>query len=333
MSTETAKSLFIVSSMPALYQQLLSGIRNYEQLAARILRQIKTAHAFRQTEQVRELATILCNIPIREYQLIGQYYLIWCNYRESVFKAEALENLAGQTRTYKAKVLLSRAAIEVCQGKMETGLYFYNEAPKTSPAISDYIYIKVGIAQVKGMEGFHQSALNDIENLIPIIRYAEPRLFFDTLNSYATELGTTGRVYEARNIMRQVLASPFAFAYPEWRDTAEELRGANRSTVAVSESRYNVLALPEREPSEQRTLQPRPARVLDLNKWKKKMAKKAKDKQAEQLLEEMSLQDMGFKLLGLITDSRMDEDQMRIILSFVMNLLSEPVGPSDKPSA
>ena len=70
MSTETAKSLFIVSSMPALYQQLLSGISNYEQLAARILRQIKTAHAFRQVERVRELATLLCSIPIRECQLL-----------------------------------------------------------------------------------------------------------------------------------------------------------------------------------------------------------------------------------------------------------------------
>ena len=319
--------------MPALYQQLLSGISNYEHLAARILRQIKTAHAFRQVERVREFSTLLCSIPFREYQLIGQYYLIWCDCREAVYKAEALENLAGQTQTYKTQVLSSRAGIEVYQGNLEVALYFYNEALKTSPTIPDYIHMKLGVAQVKGFEGFHQSALNDIESLIPIIRYAEPKPFFETLNSYATELGAVGRVYEARNIMRAVLASPFISAYPEWRETAEELKEANRSTIAVSTSHYNIVTMPEREVSEPRTFQPRPARVLDLSKWKKKMAKKAKDKQTEQFLEDMSLQDMGFKLLGLISDNRMDEDQMRIILTFVMNLLSEPIGPPDKPSA
>src|SRR5436309_841238 len=188
MSKETAKSLFIVSSIPALYQQLFRGISNYEQLGARILRQIKMAHAFRQVEQVREIATTLSHIPIKEYQLIGQYYLVWCSCRESVFKAEALENLIGQTQTYKAQVLSSRAGIEVYQGNLEAALSFYNEALKTSPAVPDYINMKLGVAQVKGFEGFHQSALNDIENLIPIIRYAEPRPFFYLLNSYATEL-------------------------------------------------------------------------------------------------------------------------------------------------
>src|SRR5436305_9388485 len=74
MSKETARNLFIVSSMPALYQQLLRGISNYEQLAARILRQIKAAHAFRQTERVKELSRILIKVPIKENQLIGQYY-------------------------------------------------------------------------------------------------------------------------------------------------------------------------------------------------------------------------------------------------------------------
>src|ERR1041384_6926124 len=98
MSKQTAANLFMVSSMPRLYQALLTGVGSYKALGNRIVKQIKTAHAFRQIEQVRELATILCNIPIKEFQLIGQYYLVWCNCRESVYKAEALENLIGQTQ-------------------------------------------------------------------------------------------------------------------------------------------------------------------------------------------------------------------------------------------
>src|SRR5437764_11129071 len=150
MSTETAKSFFIVSSMPRLYQALLTGVGGYEALGNRLLKRIRTAHAFRRVEQVKEIATVLSNIPIQEYQLIGQYYLVWCDCRDSLFKAEALESIAGQTHTYKAKVLLSRAAIDGYQHKMESAFYFYNEALKTSPAISDYISVKLGIAQVKG---------------------------------------------------------------------------------------------------------------------------------------------------------------------------------------
>ena len=75
MSKETDKSLFIAPSMPRLYQQLLTGVASYEALGKRIISQIKAAQAFRQTEQVRELARILINIPIKEYQLIAQYYL------------------------------------------------------------------------------------------------------------------------------------------------------------------------------------------------------------------------------------------------------------------
>ncbi|HKQ03884.1 MAG TPA: hypothetical protein VJ464_02035 [Blastocatellia bacterium] len=325
MITETAKSLFIVSSKPRLYQALLKGVGSYEALGKRLLGRLKAAYAFRQIEQVKELATILTNIPIKEYQLIGQYYLVWCNCRESVFKAEALENLASQTHTYNAKVLLSRAAIDIYRGKFEAASYFHNEALKTSPAVPDYIYIKLGIAQVKGFEGFHQAALNDIENLIPMMRYAEPIRFFETLNSYATELGAVGRFYEARNIMRAVLASPFAFAYPEWRETGEELRGANRSSVALSTSRYNVLIMPEREASEPR-FEPKPARVLDLSKWKKKMVKD--DDKGKIDTSNMTAQDMAMKLLELITQNRGDYKQMQKILDYAIKVFSEPRKPS-----
>jgi len=333
MNKETAKNLFIVSSMPRLYQHLLSGIAGYEALGNRIVKQIKTAHAFRRVEHVRELAAILSNIPIREYQLIGQYYLMWCKCRESIYKAEALENLIGQTQTYKTQVLSSRAGIEVYQGNLEAALYFYNEALKTSPAVPDYIYMKLGVAQVKGFEGFHQSALNDIENLIPIIRYAEPKPFFETLNSYATELGAVGRFYEARNIMRHVLASPFIQAYPEWQETAQELNPSRRSMVTIGAMPYNVLTMPEREPGEQPTVQPKPARVLSFAKGKKKMDKKDKDEKIQKSIAEMNFKDLGFKLLEIITTNQADEEQMRLIVTFAMSLFSEPVKPPDKPSA
>lgn len=106
MSKQMESSLFISSSFKqprGFYQQLLSGIVSYEGLATRILKQIEAAHAFRQVERVAELARILVNIPIREYQLIGQYYLVWCKCRKTQYQPDVLESLAEQTRTYKGK--------------------------------------------------------------------------------------------------------------------------------------------------------------------------------------------------------------------------------------
>jgi hypothetical protein len=324
MSKETAKSLFMVSpfklKQAGFYQDLLRGIVSYEALGSRIVKQIKTAQAFRRVEQVRELAIILCNIPIKEYQLIGQYYLVWCDWRESVFKTEALESLAGRTYTYNAKILLLRAAIDVYQGNLETALYFHNEALKASPTVSDYIYIKLGVAQVKGFEGFHQSALKDMESLIPIIRYAEPLRFFETLNSYATELGAVGRLYEARNISCYVLASPFAFAYPEWQQTAADLQAHTRSMVQIA-SPGNVFSL---QPAPERVVESppaEPAKVFSLTEWKNKMVKQPNNEPDENV-DELEKSDLIVRLLELTTKDDMDEEKLRKVLKYSYKVMT-----------
>jgi hypothetical protein len=56
--------------------------------------------------------------------------------------------------------------------------------------------------------------MRDLENLEPLIRYAEPRLYYDFLNSYAIELAEAGRKQEARNISRIVIAPPSALLIP-----------------------------------------------------------------------------------------------------------------------
>src|SRR6185295_20245959 len=90
MSKETDKSLFILPSMPRFYQQILSGVASYEALGKRIIKWVEDACAFRQVERVRELSTILVNFPIKEYRLIGQYYLVWCDGRESKYNTKTL---------------------------------------------------------------------------------------------------------------------------------------------------------------------------------------------------------------------------------------------------
>ena len=240
MSKQTESSLFIFPSFSRVaefYQRLLNGVTNYEDLATRILKQIEIAHAFRQVERVRELARTLINIPLTEYRLTAKYYLVWCNSRELKYQNEVLESIIDQSQTCKTRALFSRGAFEWYKGNNEAALSFYTEALKTSPTVSEYVDLSRTIAVVKGTEGFHKSAISDLENLLPIIRYAESRVYYDYLNTLAVELGEVGRLEEASNASRIALVSPFAPSYPEWRDTREEIdrRGwrAPRSVVAV----------------------------------------------------------------------------------------------------
>lgn len=239
MSKQMESNLFILSSFKQareFYQHLLSGITTYEGLATRILKQIEAAHAFRQVDRVRELARILINIPIREYQLTAQYYLVWCKCRELDYHNEVLERIIEQSQTCKTRALFSRGAFEWYKGNNEATLYFYSEALKTSPTISEYVDLSRMIAVAKGTEGFHKSAMKDLENLLPIIKHAEPRVYYDFLNSYAVELTNTGRLAEAESASLLAVSSRFGPYYQEWHDTFAEVRSRRkrRSTVAIS---------------------------------------------------------------------------------------------------
>jgi tetratricopeptide (TPR) repeat protein len=247
MSKQTDTSLFMHPSTSKLYQRLLNGFADYYYLGNRIIGEIKAAQSFRQIERVRQLADVLNNIPIKEYQYIAQYYLIWCNYSDYQYDAEQLEKIVDHTHTYKAKVLSSRAAIDVYQGNLESAFYFYTEALKGSNNISDYIHISRAIAVLKGLGDSHDTALADLESLLPILKHAEPFVFSDVLNSYAVELCEVGRLTEASNISKFIAASPFVAYYPEYRETISEVNqrlAKKRSTVRIN--------LPDPEPEEVR---------------------------------------------------------------------------------
>ena len=239
MSKQAESSFLIGFSLPGLYQHLLRGVASYQELGNRVLRQIKAAHAFRQVKHVRELARILINIPISEYQLIAQYYLVWCQCRELKYHDEVLESIIDQTTSFKAKALSSRGTFEWYKGNNETAFYFYLEALKASPTISEYIDLSKAIAVLKSQEGFHGSAVKDLESLLPIVRHAEPLVRYEFLNSYAVELSNAGRSREAESASLIATSSPFCPFYPEWQETLSAVRSERkrRSTVAISRQR------------------------------------------------------------------------------------------------
>lgn len=341
MSKQTAASLFILPPSEAksaeLYQALLRGVGSYQQLGNRLIQLAEHAHAFRQFDRVREYGQILSNIPIKSFQAVGYYYLaVAANSMGNgdQDKARRLFELVADTapEAYKAKAILSLAAIATHAGDYQSQVRYSVESLKASKDVSTTVRAHLGIAIYKSMEGFHQQALKDMESLYRLARHSQPVVFFDYLNSLAVELGEVGRIQEACNVSRLVLASPFTFAYPEWRETAQELNPSRRSMVTVGAINYNLLTLPEREPSEQPASQP-PARVLSFAKGKKKMAKKNKDKKIKKSVDEMNFRDLGFKLLELVTKYQADEEQMRVLVAFAMTLFEPSEPDPDKPAS
>jgi tetratricopeptide (TPR) repeat protein len=331
MSKQMEASRFILSPLSSkprrFYQEILQGLGSYQQLGDRLIQLAEQAHAFRQFDQVKEYGQLLSNIPIKSYQAIGYYYLaIATNSRgngdqETAKKLfELVANAAPHA--YRAKAILSLAALSLHAGDYESQFRFLLEAGRTACDVSTAIRSRLGIAIHKSMEGFHKHSLKDLENLYNVARLSRPIVFFDYLNSYAVELGEAGCTNEARNISQLVIKSPFAFAYPEWQETANEFKAANRSLVALNPSQYisrKVLSMPEREHEGEAKQESQPARVMSLQKWKRKMAKKKKDEP-----EPEDEREMFFWIMEVYARDETSDDQRRKIYEAVKKVMSEP---------
>jgi len=57
------------------YQELVAGTVNYAELANRLIQLGKRSHSLRQFDTVREVGLIFSNIPVKDYQAIGYYFL------------------------------------------------------------------------------------------------------------------------------------------------------------------------------------------------------------------------------------------------------------------
>jgi tetratricopeptide (TPR) repeat protein len=235
MTVKVATTRFIGSSVKryaGYYQQLLANISTFQELGDRLIRAAEVAHAFRKVEQVAELGLLLSNLPLKEYQLIGQYYLGWCAYRRGESPREVFEAVIENSETYRARALMSLAAIAAREGNTEGELKHFSEALKYAQDISTHIDIAKGIAVIKAKEGYHTQAVNELESLTPLLRYAKPIVYYSCLNSLAVELGEVGSIEEAKSISNILLASSIVSAYPECQDTAKELEMKSRSKRA-----------------------------------------------------------------------------------------------------
>jgi transposase len=222
MSKTTDSSLFMVSPFAryaaGFYQQLLRSTGSYEAFCNRLILVGEHAHALRQFDQVNEIVLLLSNVPIKRYQAIGYYFLAVA--ANSVGngdqdKAQELFELAVDTApdTYKVKSILSLGALAGNKGDIDSAFYFYQEVAKSEGLGLSGLEAMRGIAVMKAAEGYHQSAIIDLEKILPTFRFTPPHVYLDCLNSYAVELSEVGRSYEAEKVSSLVLREAMSKGY------------------------------------------------------------------------------------------------------------------------
>jgi hypothetical protein len=323
MSIKVPTNRFIVSSLRAgFYQQLFRSLSGFHQLGQKLIKEIEVAQAFRQISRVDEIGSVLSGLPIKEHQLIGQYYQGMCIQHIGENAKDVFEMVADQSLTYKTRALMSLAGIEGRKGKYDEELRYIAEAYKTTNNPTLIVELSRGTAMVRANEGDHKQAVKEFERTFPLIKSIKPVSYYQYLNSFAVELAEVGRLEEASNICDVLLASPYAFAYPEWRETAEEIRlklYRSRSVVSVSQViPQNVVSLPERSVVSEPVKQP--GKLLHYTDWIKKMVK---EPNGEELPGDMTPQDMALRLVELITENKEEDEKLREILDFAIKIFSK----------
>ena len=299
-------------------------------LADRLIAVADQAYPLRLMETVEQASDLLLGLPLpREYKSIASYYKAFCLKRREEFDGARLlfERVADEaTPRYKIRAIIALGSIAFDSGELPSSESFYIEASRAITRTKEFdplatFYIQSALAILKSIDGNHQGALADLEGMFALARavsVSHPSIYYTHLNSLAVELLEVGHITEARNVSNIVLASPFADAYPEYRETGRdiELRGrrASRSVVFFAHvNAQNVLRLPSAEHVNSDTsVEPAPdgqmpARVFDLQEWKKKMGKEPngdhKDSKANQ---DKTQDEMLYEIMNIFTESDMD---------------------------
>ena len=133
MSVKVANSRFITSSLQksvGFYQQILRGVSNFQELGSRLVKKAEASFYLRQVDSLKEFGLLLSNLPIKEYQLIGQYHLGWCEYYNGANETRAFENVVENSTAYRPNALMSLAAIEARKGNYTLEGYYFTQAIK-----------------------------------------------------------------------------------------------------------------------------------------------------------------------------------------------------------
>jgi tetratricopeptide (TPR) repeat protein len=187
------------------------------------------------------------------FDLIGDYY-------QSVYlhksgqKQRAIEKLERVRQEVKGiyadKAILTLSGIREVDHDLDESLKLRLDLAK-SEFLPIVVESAIGVAALLSSQGEHQKALENIERVLPLLSKLGPRpLYFDVLNSYATELAEIGKIELASEVITPVILSPYTSSYLNWLDTAEEIREKSARKSYVTFNRSNVIPFPTREAEE-----------------------------------------------------------------------------------
>jgi hypothetical protein len=351
------------TSREGFYQEMLlplikdGNIKNFLLRAAnKLVALAEQAYVFRQIDPLISASQLLIHLPLDQHYLsIGQYYHALSLQKTGEHNLDRaltlLDRVAAKAPpAFRIRALQSLGGNFYYKGSYQLALSFYGEAGRFASANKLYDpYALVGtqkmIAVIKSIEGDHKKALRLLEQMLPLahkMRRIHPQVYFDYLNSLAVELGEAGRLEQARNVCRIVLESPYACAYPEWRETGKELEiraeparrskvvGVNQSARSDSKAVSNVVAMPAREmyggnlsAVREEAGKRRRARVYSYLEWKKNNMVKESEEGGETKAarQKLTQKQMMMRILSLISDENLSEQEMAEILCSVEDVI------------
>ena len=336
------------------YQQItraiIKGVHTKEsltRLGQRLTNLAQYAYASRQMDIVEQVSQVLMNLPLgREIRNIARYYQAFCIKRRGHFSEahRLFERVADEdSPRYRTRAIIALGSIAFDSGKFQSALSLYVEGNRAMMRSREFdplaaFYAWHMLAVLKSIDGDHSGALADLERMLPLVRVvgsSYPSLYCNYLNSLAIEIAEAGRVEEAQNVCRIMLASPYASAYPEMRETWDEvqLRGyhMSRSVVSVTQKirPQNLFHLPERERTEKFRRNPfhQPREVTKLEDWRKKMVKEPNgtphdDKPSKKLDDREKM----LRIIQLVSEPERTDKELEIILEAVEKIVSKPKG-------
>ena len=345
-------------------QNLIRGLNTKQALssfAARVISVADNAYAFRRLDMVGCAGQLLLSLPIsRQLESIGNYYKALSLNQGGRGDTDGarllLEGVAHSASSeYRARAMLALGSNSVAVGDHQTAMAFYRELTRLKTRDNSFNPVTLCVtgrmaAVVKVINGDHRGALSDLESMLPLARMAssvQPYAYYDYLNTLAVELGELGRLHQARRASEIAIDSPFARAYPEWRDTFEDIeaksRRSSRSIVGFRqpnretekdgqclsrEETDNLLRLPAPEPrppsgraDHARVTQ---ARVLNFQQWKTMVKASSRTTPQGVTAEQRNRMTTGEKLIrlmDLISQDETDDETIDRILEAVEQII------------
>jgi tetratricopeptide (TPR) repeat protein len=243
MDAVTNKRLIVSSTFIARGLLDASRFRNRANFDLALIRAAEHAFSLRDEPTVESVAAALITSSESPARAAGLFYLAWCDNRAGRTK-EAQNTIAPLVNDHKAPSLYRTRALRLLalikqrEQDCDTAARLYRESAELSIAGSDHVSFSLSLLAAAtlaaDLEDFGQSLklLREAAPVMQLVSRTHPHYKFMLLNNAAEALAHTGQIQEARRVIRHVLASPFARAYPEWLETAQEIEQQAREKAA-----------------------------------------------------------------------------------------------------